>query len=449
MTVKVRFAPSPTGRLHVGNCRTALVNWLFARKNQGVFLLRLDDTDTERNRPEYEQGIYEDLTWLGITFDETDRQSTRMERYREAAEYLKSNGRLYPCYETSEELEFKRRRQMAQGLPPQYDRAALKLTSEQKEAYENEGRKPHWRLKLTGAVVAWQDLVRGEVVFEGHKLSDPVLIREDGTPVYTMASVVDDIDMHITHIVRGEDHVANTAVQIQLAEALGHDPKKFTFAHLPLLADQEGAGLSKRLGSLSVSELRESQILPMAINSILAKLGTSDPIHPYHHMEELIDSFDFSKFSRGTPKFSLDELEHINTKLLHTMSYEEACGYLKSLHKMDAEFWEAVKGNLEKASDLEMWWDICREDHISPCIAQDDKPFLEKALSMLPKEGWNDDPWSVWINTLKASTDRKGKSLFMPLRQALTGQDHGPELKVLVKLMGYKKTRHRLEKAIA
>ena len=446
--VKVRFAPSPTGLLHVGNCRTALINWLFARHQGGIFLLRIDDTDQERSKAAYEEAIKKDLAWLGMTYDVEERQSSRLARYEEQAAYLKQIGRLYPCYETPEELQFKRKQALGQGRPPLYDRAALRLTNAQKQAYEAEGRQPHWRFQLTDTPIHWHDLVRGDVSYHGSHLSDPVLIREDNTPIYTLASVVDDVDMDITHIVRGEDHVSNTAIQLQLIEALGGNPQSITFAHLPLLVDATGEGLSKRLGSMSLGELREENIHPLVLMSILAKIGTSDPIDIASSVKNLIEGFSFDKFSRATPKFSLEELRALNQKFLHRMDFaqaKESFPLITELH-IDQVFWEAVRDNLETIHNLTFWHQVYKGE-ISPTLSEDDKQFLKKALALLPLAPWTDATWHQWVAAIKTQTDRKGKGLFMPIRQALTGEEHGPELGVLFTLLGHKKVRQRLTEA--
>lgn len=445
--MKARFAPSPTGYLHVGNCRTAIINWLFLRAHNGTFLLRMDDTDIDRSEERYAKGILEDMAWLGLTYDEFQKQSDRFDLYDLAAEKLKASGRLYPCYETPEELDFKRKSRLARGLPPIYDREALSLTDIQKQAFEAEGRKPHWRFKLESGVTAWDDLVRGHVAFEGDKLSDPVLVRENGTPVYTLASVVDDLDLNVTHIIRGEDHVANTAIQIQLAEAISGTKSQFVFAHLPLVADEGGEGLSKRIGSLGIRELREEGLHPMALCSYLSKLGTSDDIHPYPNMAALIKSFDMKKYSRGTPKFSLTALEHINEKLLHQLSFEEVKPYLEITDGIDEKFWEFVRPNLKNLNDVKIWHGILKGD-FKEVHSVDDVPFFAIALECLPKDGWDQDPWTAWINAIKSNSDRKGRDLFMPLRQVLTGEAHGPELATIVRFLGYEKVKYRLESAI-
>jgi glutamyl-tRNA synthetase len=448
MTVKVRFAPSPTGMLHVGNVRTAIIVWLFARKEKGHFLFRIDDTDLERSKKEYEEEIVESLTWLGLNWDSRDWQSKRVDRYQDVIQKLKDAGRLYACYETSEELDLKRKSLLGRGLPPVYDRAALKLTPEQKAKYEAEGRQPHWRFKLEHTPIIWNDLIRAEVKFAGELMSDPVLIREDGRPLYHLCSVIDDIDHGITHVVRGEDHVSNTASHVQMFEAIfdaeGKPRALPCFAHLPLISDKEGGKLSKRLGSLSVHDLREVDgIEPMAVVSLMARLGTSDPIEAFSTLEPLIESFDFSKFSRGTPKFDPDELLRLNAKILHETPFATVKERLEALglKGVDEEFWLSTRANLERLVDIKGLWDMARGS-ITPVIEEPE--YIAEALETLPPAPWNDSTWSTWVNTLKEKTGRKGKALFMPLRQALTGMEHGPEMDKMLLLIGPEKARERL-----
>jgi glutamyl-tRNA synthetase len=444
--MKVRFAPSPTGYLHVGNCRTALINWLFARHNDGKFLMRLDDTDLERSHNKYVEALSEDWAWLGLDFDEFEKQSDRLNRYSQIIETLKKDGRLYACYETPEELKYKRKVCLNAGKPPIYDREGLRLTQDKVKAYEAEGRKPHWRFLLSEDPADWDDLIRGPVHFEGSNLSDPILIREDGSPVYTLASVVDDVDFGVTHIIRGEDHVANTAIQIQLIEAIGGDAKKFTFAHLALIAGSEGEGLSKRFGSLSLRELRKEGILPMALISYLSKIGTSDPIQPFYDMQSVIESFDINKFARATSKFSMDQLHLLNKKILHELSFEQALENI-DLPDMDHEFWQIVRANLDNLNDIHDWWNICR-GNVTAKVCGEDIDFIRTAIDLLPQGTWQENSWEIWVDNLKKGTDRKGKALFKPLRQSLTGQDHGPELKILIQLMGPKLVKERLYQSI-
>ena len=452
MTVAVRFAPSPTGLLHVGNIRLALVNWLFARKSGGSFLLRMDDTDLERSTAAFATAIEADLRWLGLTWDRFARQSDRMACYDAAVARLRAEGRLYPCYETAEELGLKRKSLLARGLPPLYDRAALALSAAERTRLEAEGRRPHWRFRLTADPVAWTDMVRGPSRFLGSDLSDPVLVREDGRPLYTLSSVVDDIELGITHVIRGEDHVANTAVQIQLWQALaGPVP---TFAHLPLLTDAAGGGLSKRLGSLSVASLRDDDgVEPMALLSLLARLGTADAIEPHLTLAELVAGFDMARVSRATPRFDPEELKRLNAGVLHLTPLPVVAHRLAAmgLTEIDERFWQVVRPNLEHLADAAAWWRIAR----APVCAEvasggtDPSAVLAQAALLLPPgpwtmATWDDAGWSAWIAGIRAATGVKGKALFQPLRRALTGLDHGPELKNLLPLIGRERALARL-----
>lgn len=441
--IKIRFAPSPTGKLHVGNVRTAIIVWLAARKLGGSFMLRLDDTDEERSKEEYADAIQRDLKWLGMEWDEFARQRDRMDRYDECIQKLKDDGRLYPCYETSEELALKRKSLLSRGLPPIYDRAALDLTDEQKAKYEAEGRKPHWRFLLNHTPIEWDDLIRGPVKFEGKDLADPVLIREDGRPLYHLCSVIDDIDFNISHIIRGEDHVTNTAAHIQMFEALGAKPP--SCAHLSLISDAEGGKLSKRIGSLGIETLREDEKLhPMAILSYLAYLGTSLPIEATKDRDELIQKFDFNNFSRSTPKFDVEELFRLNTKLLHETSFEEVKPQLSEmgLDNVDEAFWLAVRPNLEKLDDIQEWYRVTNGP-VAPSIQ--DADFANAAADLLPAAPWDENTFKEWTSAVKEKTGRKGKELFMPIRLALTGMEHGPELPVLLPLIGRNEAEARLK----
>jgi glutamyl-tRNA synthetase len=439
MSVKVRFAPSPTGKLHVGNVRTALVNWLFAKGQGGSFVLRIDDTDLARSTPEFEQGIEDDLSWLGLTWDERYNQSKRFDRYEEAAERLKASGRLYPAYETAEELDRRRKVQLSRGLPPIYDRAALELTDEQKAAYEAEGRRPHWRFKLDGKRVAWEDLARGHAEVDTASMSDPVLIREDGLFLYTLPSVVDDIDMAVSHIIRGEDHVTNTGAQIEIFEALGAAVPGF--AHMPLLVGADGAALSKRLGSLSISDMRDQGYEPIAITSHLGRIGTSDPLEVGESVEALGRSFAFSKMGRSPARYDTADLDRLNAQALHAMDYATAQPRLYALNADLGEgFWGAVRPNLQKFGDVVEMAKIVKGP-ITPVI--EDAAFAEAALRLLP-ETIGADAWSVWTNAVKTETGAKGKGLFMPLRLALTGQPHGPDMAAMVPLIGRETLERRL-----
>lgn len=437
----VRFAPSPTGRLHIGNLRPALLNWLFARREGGEFILRFDDTDRERSREEFVEGIREDLHWLGLNWDQEVRQSERFARYDAVVAMLKDAERLYPCYETPDELERRRKRQLARSLPPVYDRAALKLTEDDRKKLEAEGRKPHWRFLLEDRSVEWNDLIRGAQSIEASSLSDPVLIRADGTYLYTLPSIVDDADYGITHVIRGEDHVANTGVQIQLFEALGGSTP--AFAHHNLLVGADGQALSKRLGSLSVQSFRKAGLEPMAVLSHSATIGTSHAVAPYKNLTELAELFDFAKLSRAPARFDLEELKALNAKILQETDYESVAVRLKEIGvEADAEFWNAVRPNLSTFAEAKDWWRIIMGP-IQPEIS--DPLFLASARDLLPPEPWGEESWSEWTNAIKGATGAKGKALFQPLRLALTGQSHGPELKRLLPLIGREKAIARLD----
>lgn len=444
MSVKVRFAPSPTGLLHVGNVRAALWNWLFARKNDGTFLLRSDDTDQARSTKDYEDGIKADLAWLGITHDEFMRQSARFADYEAAADWLKEQGLLYACYETPEELDRKRKLQRAQGKPPVYDRDALKLTADQISAFEAEGRKPHWRFKLTQQPVSWTDLIRGEVTVDTAAVSDPVLIREDGQFLYTLPSCVDDVDMGITHVIRGEDHVTNTGTQIEIFRKLiewrggGAVPQ---FAHHSLLVGTDGQGLSKRLGSLSIAGMREAGLEPESITSLLARLGTSQPVEPRQSIEDLIAEFDFALMGRAPARFDEKELAQLNAKILHERSAAMMADRLAAAGVSPA-LWEAAHGNIDRFADI-LDWQVVVDGPITPVIAAEDADFCAAAAKLVPEEV-DGQSWSELVSTLKDTTGRKGKQLFMPLRLALTGRPNGPEMDLMLSLIGAEKARARL-----
>ena len=441
MSIRVRFAPSPTGRLHVGNIYVALNNWLFAKKQAGQFILRLDDTDRERSTEEFANAIQADLTWLGLAWDEFTRQSERLATYDAAAAKLKQSGRLYPCYETAEELALRRKVQLSQGKPPVYDRAALALTDADRAKLEAEGRRPHWRFKLEARRVEWNDLVRGAQHIDESSQSDPILIREDGTYLYTLPSVVDDIELKVSHVIRGNDHVTNTATQIQIYEALGSVAPGF--AHLPLLVDASGEGLSKRLGSLSIQQLREEGLEPMAINAYLAHIGSGTAVEPARSLDALLTDHDLGKFGKTSPRFDPQELRHLNARLLHALDFDSAKPQLAALGygQVDNRLWEAARGNLEKIGDIALWQRICRSE-IAPVVA--DSVFALKAAELLPQEPWDVDTWRSWTEAVKQSTGKKGKELFMPLRLALTGVEHGPELTDLRPLIGRDRALRRL-----
>lgn len=448
MTVTVRFAPSPTGLIHIGNARTALFNWLFAQKNKGRFIQRFDDTDTLRSKQDYAEAILYDLHWLGIFPDATEYQSRRFERYDAAVEKLKAAGLLYACYETPEELELKRKIRLSRKLPPVYGREALKLTPEEVAHLEDEGRRPHWRFLLPNfganpeepqrTEVTWHDLVRGEQTVDLASLSDPVLVREDGTYLYTLPSVVDDIDMEVSHVIRGDDHVTNTGVQMALFRALGSEPP--AFGHHNLLTTTSGEGLSKRSGALSVSGLREQGIEAMAVASLAVLVGTSENIAAMHSLDELAAHFDLASTSKSAAKFDPDDLMTLNRALLHAMPYAEVRERLAALTiagEAAEPFWNAVRGNLDTLRDATRWWSILRNGpEGEEQLAEEDKDFVRQAFDLLPEEPWDGATWRQWTERVKEATGRKGKTLFLPLRVALTGLSSGPDLAELLPLLG-------------
>jgi glutamyl-tRNA synthetase len=437
--VKVRFAPSPTGNLHVGNLRTALVNFLFARHQGGHFMLRIDDTDTDRSTVAFEESIRADLIWMGMQWDSEDRQSARLERYDAALQQLVAAGRAYACYETPEELALKRKAQLSAGRPPVYDRAALKLTDDQKAAFEAEGRRPHWRFLLDHSDVAWTDMVRGDVSYHMSSLSDPVLFREDGRVIYTMASVVDDIDHAITHIIRGEDHVTNSAAQIQLFQALGASAP--VMGHVALLAGADGEGLSKRLGSLSIGQLRGEGTEATALASLLARIGTSDPVVPAASMASIIDGFDLSRFGRATAKFDPAELAQVNVRVIQQLDFAAVADRLSSLDIGGGEpFWLAVRDNLEAVDEAARWWQVCTAP-LAPVIEAVE--VTNAAADLLP-DGDLAGVWGDWTKAVGAATGAKGRGLFMPIRLSLTGQARGPEIGPLLPFIGRERILARL-----
>ena len=440
--VRVRFAPSPTGWLHVGNVRTALANFLFARSLGGEFMLRIDDTDQARSTKEYEDGLKEDLAWLlGEKWDLLEKQSDRFERYEIAKKKLIESGRLYPCYDTPEEIEIKRKMLISRGLPPIYDRSALNETEEKRKEYEAQGRKPHWRFKLDHAPIVWQDMIRGHVEFDGSKLSDPVMFREDGVVLFTFATSVDDGELGITHIIRGEDHVSNTAMQVQIMEAMGHTPP--TFGHMALLKMKEGK-ISKRVGGGDIRSLREGGAFPLVLASYLAKIGTSDAIDLADSMEALIKTFDINKFGRAMANYDSQELERLNQKMLQRIPYSDVQPLLaaRGMSAITEQFWEQIKPNLTTIDDTKDWWDVLFQP-ITPVIQ--DKDFADTAAASLPQGEWNEGSWDVLVNAVKEKTGRKGKELFMPLRLALTGMEHGPEMKTVFALLGRDRAEKRLK----
>ncbi len=443
--VVTRFAPSPTGRLHVGNLRTALHNWMFARQAGGRFLLRIDDTDAERSRAEYVEAIRADLAWLGLHPDGEERQSARFDRYEERFAELAAAGRVYPAYETPEELDLRRKVLLGRGLPPVYDRAALTLGDAERATLEASGRRPHWRFRLDyGAPIAWNDLIRGEARFDPALLSDPVIRRADGSWLYLLPSVIDDIDMGITHVVRGEDHVSNTAVQVQMFAALGAAPP--AFAHEALLTGSEGK-LSKRLGSLGIDHFRDVGIEPQAIVALLARIGTSDPVEPAVDPAPLIAALDFARFGRAPARFDEEELAGLNARIVHQLDHAVVADRLPE--GMTAAGWEAVRPNLSIVADAADWWQVVEGPIETPAFDEEERGFLAEAAEVAVSLDWSGEPWAALTGTLKGATGRKGRGLFLPLRRALTGRDHGPDMAALLPLIGRVRVTERLRSAAA
>jgi len=443
MTVITRFAPSPTGTLHVGNLRTALHNWMFARAQGGRFLLRIDDTDRARSEERHVDSIRADLAWLGLVPDGEARQSARFDRYEARFADLVAAGRIYPAYETAQELELKRKVLLGRGLPPVYDRAALALTEAERAGFEAEGRTPHWRFKLDHAApIEWDDLVRGHQRFDPKTMSDPVIRRADGSWLYLFPSVVDDVDMAITHVVRGEDHVSNTATQLQMFDALGSTPP--AFAHEALLVGSEGK-LSKRLGSLGVAHFRESGIEPQTLVALLARIGTSDPVEAQVESAPLVAGFDFARFGRAPARFDEAELAQLNARIVHQLDFDAVARRLPG--GMTPEAWEAIRPNLATIADAVEWWQVV-EGPIDPAgIESDDRAFLAQAAEVAATIDWSADPWHALTDALKQATGRKGKPLFLPLRLALTGRAHGPDMAALLPLIGRDRAVDRLRAA--
>ena len=441
MTTVTRFAPSPTGLLHLGNIRTALINWLYARTNNGKFILRIDDTDLERSKDEYISQIKYDLDWLGIDFDETFNQSSRFDRYREQFEKLKADGRIYPCYETPEELERKRKLLIAAGGKQVYDRSAMELTDQQKKDYEAEGRKPHWRFLLKTERMKWDDLLKGEIDIDLTSLSDPVLFREDGVPLYTFSSAVDDIDYDITNVIRGDDHTSNTAVQVEIINAL--DQNKITFAHHALLKASSGDKLSKRDNVISINSFREANMEPISILSLLATIGTSNSIELKDNIDQIKSEFKLSTISTSPGRIEIDVLNALNKKQVQKYNFSEIEERLKKIdEKIDQKFWETIRGNLNVVEDIKQWTDIVFN---SETIKPSDKDYIKIAMELIPDDPWNDETWGLWTSAIKEKTGRKGKELFLPLREAFTGLNHGPEMKLLIQLLGREKIIERVE----
>lgn len=442
MTVITRFAPSPTGRLHVGNIRTALHNWLFAQKNGGRFMLRIDDTDAERSEERHVESIRADLAWLGLIPADEVRQSARFALYQRRFDELVAAGRIYPAYESAQELDLKRKIQLGRGLPPVYDRAALDLSVADRAKLEADGVRPHWRFRLDHAApITWHDLIRGEQHFDPATMSDPVVRRADGSWLYMLPSVIDDIDIGISHVVRGEDHVSNTALQIQMFDALGAAPP--AFAHEALLTGSEGK-LSKRLGSVGVDQFREAGIEPQAIRALLARLGTSDPVEPVGDVAPLVAGFDFARFGRAPARFDEAELAQLNARIVHYLSYEAVATRLPAA--MGAAAWEAVRPNLATVAEAADWWQVI-EGPVDAPAAGEDADYLAEAAAVAATIDWAGDPWHALTAALKDATGRKGKPLFLPLRRALTGRDHGPDMAALLPLIGRDRALARLARS--
>lgn len=433
MTV-TRFAPSPTGYLHIGNLRTALFNYLIARKAGGTFILRIDDTDPERSKEEYVDAIQEDLEWLGLTWDRIERQSLRLDRYAEAADAMRSDGRLYEAFETPTELDLKRKKQLNMGKPPVYDRAALALSDADKDRLRAE-RGGHWRFKLNHARIDWVDGILGEMSIDAASVSDPVLIRGDGQVLYTLASVVDDTEMGVTDVVRGSDHVTNTATQIQIIEALGGVSPRF--AHHSLLTGPQGEGLSKRLGTLALRDMRERGVEPMAILSLLARLGSSDPVEIRGSVDELIEGFDITRFGAAPTKFDADDLGPLTARVVAALPFEAMAGEIAGLGVPDAiaaQFWDTVRENVDTRAGIAEWWTLFR-DGAAPEVAEEDREFVTQAFAMLPPLPYGPETWGEWTAAVKEATGRKGRGLFMPLRHAITGRQRGPEMADVMPLL--------------
>ena len=441
MTVITRFAPSPTGLLHLGNIRTALINWLYARTHNGKFILRIDDTDQERSKDEYISKIKYDLEWLGIDYDDTFNQSSRFERYREQFEKLKADGRIYPCYETPEELERKRKLQMASGGKQVYDRSSLSLTDEEKRAYEDDGRKPHWRFLLQTERLKWNDLLKGEIDIDLTSLSDPVLFREDGVPLYTFSSAVDDIDYNITNVIRGDDHTSNTAVQIEIINAI--DKNRITFAHHALLKASSGDKLSKRDNVISIDSFRKSNLEPLAILSLLATIGTSQSIELKDSLNQIISEFKLETISTSPGRIEIDVLNALNKKQVQKLNFDEVSERLKNINqKIDEKFWNTIRSNLETVESVKQWSDIVFDSNL---IEAEDKEYIKSAMELIPDDPWDENTWELWTSAIKEKTGRKGKELFLPLREAFTGMSHGPEMKLLIQLIGREKILERVK----
>ena len=441
MNIITRFAPSPTGMLHVGNARTAIINYLLAKKLGGKFILRIDNTDKLRSKQKYEEQIKKDLTWLGLSWDNEFDQLSRIEHYNNIKSHLIKSGYLYPCYETPEELEVKRKSLINRNLPPIYDRSALHLSDDKINSYKEEGRNPHYRFKITDKNIKWHDLIKGEVIYEGKYLSDPVLVRRDGSFTYMLCSTIDDIDYHISHILRGDDHISNTAIQIQLFEVLGsHIP---SFGHMGLVKTKDSK-ISKRTGGFEIEYLREHEGLEaLTISNFFSRVGSSLNIPSYTSLTDIIDNFDISKLSKNSTVFDIADLYHVNEKILHKLNYRSVANILWKIcgTEVTEEFWLACRTNLKKLSDIKLWWDVCYDFKNNTST---DSEYMKLVASLLPSGTLDKSSWKAWTNIIKDKTGRKGKDLYMPLRIAITGIDYGPELNELLPIIGNKDLLRRL-----
>jgi glutamyl-tRNA synthetase len=441
MNCKVRFAPSPTGHMHIGNARIAIINYLFSRQHNGHFLFRIDDTDTERSKKEYEESIGRDLEWLGISYDSSFKQSERTHRYEEIKNQLIEKGLLYKCYESQEELEYKRKLAIGKGQMPIYDRFSLKLSKSEQDNLENSGILPYWRFKLPdNTTISWEDIVMGNISYNLRNVSDPVIVKADGTYLYTFTSIIDDFDYGITHIIRGQDHVTNTSVQMAILNAISEGIYNINFAHLSLLVNKDGSQFSKRLGSLSLSDLRKDGIDPMSIFSLLATIGSSQDTLPFTSLDDLTKYFDITKFSSNSPKFDIDELFKLNRKVLHGYSYEEILGKIGEERCSSESIFDLVHENVATMDDFQMWKYVFSNNfECEHEFSEDDRKILSVALDLL--EEHNVDSW---IQKIKDSTNMGGKNLYMPLRMALTGLQHGPNLVDIVRELRVLETKRRI-----
>jgi glutamyl-tRNA synthetase len=434
MTV-TRFAPSPTGYIHVGNLRTALFNFLIARKAGGTFILRIDDTDQERSKQEYIDALKVDLEWLGLTWDREEYQSKRLDRYADAADKYREMGRFYEAFETPVELDLKRKKQLNMHKPPVYDRAALALSEDEKAKLRAERGDGVWRFKLDQQRIEWTDGILGDLSIDAASVSDPVLIRADGQVLYTIASVVDDTDMGVTHVVRGSDHVTNTATQIQMIRALGGTVPGF--AHHSLLTGPQGEALSKRLGALSIRDLRAQGVEPMALLSLMARLGSSQPVELRETIDEIAEGFDLSQFGSAPTKFDEQDLFPLTARILQSRPLETVKDRVLALGVPEDQaeaFWMVVRDNITVLSDMDAWWALFR-DGAEPVIDEEDREFVAEALALLPEGPHDSESWGKWTTEVKAATGRKGRGLFMPLRKALTGMQHGPDMSQVLPLL--------------